>query len=236
MLWSPYIFLGQLLEGSTHAQGQQCRTFLRLTMGGWRAAHPWESMWLCIIPRAGPQEIAPEPHTGTFLGPRELVGGSLPGLGVAGRWGNSACGQLQDAMPWAGDSHGHLLGVRGSSWVSRAQVLEASLGWAALLGGGKGGLALRKLPQISGLGFLVGRGRGEKAAGAQPALGAKANSLLPTPPPTPAAEGRKGTASRGQVNYLRPTRLADSRGLDPTLCLGSGAYTDTHSPARPPSR
>lgn len=38
-----------------------------------------------------------------------------------------------------------------------------------------------KLSQISGLGFLVGQGRGQKAAGAQPAMGAKANSLVPTP-------------------------------------------------------
>lgn len=127
MLWSPYIFLGQLLEGSTHAQGQQCRTFLRLTMGGWRAAHPWESMWLCIIPRAGPQEIAPEPHTGTCLGPRELVGGSLPGLGVAGRWGNSACGQLQDAMPWAGGL------TRAPAWGQRLLMGFPGTGSGSLL-------------------------------------------------------------------------------------------------------
>lgn len=51
-----------------------------------------------------------------------------------------------------------------------------------------------KLPQISGLGFLAGRGHGKKAAGAQPAVGAKANSLLPTSPLTSAARGRKGTS------------------------------------------
>lgn len=97
-------------------------------------------MQLCIIPCAGPQEMTPEPHTGTCLGPCGLVGGSLPGLGVAERWANSACGQLQDAMPWErltwAPAGGQRLlevweGEQPGARVSGAQVLEASLRWAA---------------------------------------------------------------------------------------------------------
>lgn len=80
-------------------------------------------MWLCIVPRAGPQEMTPEPHTGICLGPCGLVGGSLPG------WGWLRGGQIQPVVssrmqcPGRG-SHGHLLGVRGYSRCGRVSSLE----------------------------------------------------------------------------------------------------------------
>lgn len=58
----------------------------------------------------------------------------------------------------------------------------------------------------------------------QASLAAKRNSLLPAPPPKPAA--------RGQVSCLLPAGLADQKGLNPTLHLGPAhacARAHTHA-------
>ena len=157
---------------------------------------PRGDMWLC-----GPQEMTPEPHTGTSRGPCRLVGGSLPGLGVVERWGHFAlwsppgCNALGGTQ---GTCRGQSLlvaweGEQSRAWVSWAQVLETSLRWAAppQKWERRPG-TLIKLSQISGLGFLAGRGCGERRqlGHSQPQEPKQTASSPPhpTPPPTPAAE------------------------------------------------
>lgn len=124
-------------------------------------------------------------------------------------------------------------GEQPGARVSWAQVLEPSLGAQ-----GKSHGILMQLPQISGLGFLTGQGRGEKAAGAQPAMGAKANSRLPTPP-HPQRQLQKVGRARASVRpgeLPAPSQAGRSKGLGPHPPPGPQLHTQICSPAGLPFR
>lgn len=183
---------------------------------------PGRSVWLCIVPCAGPTGNGPLAPSGTARVPSGAGGGETQPV-VSSRM----------RCP-GGDSQGHLLGVRGSSGRGRV----SSLGSKTLLRRAsreeRHG-TLTKLPQISGLGFLTGQGCGEEGAGAQPRQ--TASSL---PRPTPNTSCRRARASMRPGDLPAPNQAGRSKGLGPHPPLGPQLHTQICrlcSPAgRQPSR
>lgn len=147
----------------------------------------------------------------------------------AWRWGNSTHGQLQGAVLCREAQLGSSECGRVSTGcrVSSAQVLEASLGGQLPSELGKEAWHSEETAPDLRPG-VPGRVRAwREAAGAQPALGAKANSLLPTLPHPHRQLQKVGRApaSMRPGELPAPNQAADQRGLDPTRHLEPRAYT-----------